>query len=185
MCHVGGRRARVVRPASESDASGSGGASTDDGGRLFGAGETSEVRAGEIGVDGVVSCVVGCGSDGSFDGAVWSSGRGAGIDGEADGVVRVDGVIGRSARSCAMVVLALGSWTGTYYRRNFLLRSVTLPEPSTLTTYWLNCRTSMMTPVLSHFLAYGPTWFCMRTWSPIFSGGKRLVCSDHFSTSRM
>ena len=28
--------------------------------------------------------------------------------------------------------------TGVYRRRNFLLRNVTLPDPSTLTTYWSN-----------------------------------------------
>ena len=63
-----------------------------------------------------------------------------------------------------------GSWmgtgglhTGVYFRRNLRLRNVTLPDPSTLMTYWSNCLTSMTRPVLSHFLGWGPVWFCRRT----------------------
>ena len=62
---------------------------------------------------------------------------------------------------------------------------VILPEPSTRTAYWSNCRTSMMLPVLSHLVGCGPVWFWIRTWLPTFSGGSRLVCSDHLSDARM
>ena len=47
--------------------------------------------------------------------------------------------------------------TGRYFRKNFLFRSVTRPDPSTLTTYWSNWRTSMTLPVLSHLVGLGPT----------------------------
>ena len=76
-------------------------------------------------------------------------------------------------------------YTGTYCLRNFLFRSVTLPEPSTRITYWSNCRTSTTTPVLSHLRGWGPIWFCTRTWSPTVRGGSRLVCSDQRSALLM
>ena len=31
--------------------------------------------------------------------------------------------------------------------------------------------------VLSHLVGLGPVWFCMQTWSPTLSGGRRRVCS--------
>ncbi len=45
--------------------------------------------------------------------------------------------------------------TGVYFQRNFLLRSVTLPDPSTRTTYWSCWRTSITWPVLSHVRGWG------------------------------
>ena len=44
------------------------------------------------------------------------------------------------------------STAGVYLRRNLRLRSVTLPDPSTRTTYWWNWRTSITMPVLSHLV---------------------------------
>ena len=52
---------------------------------------------------------------------------------------------------------------GVYRRRDFLLRSVTRPAPSTRTTYWSNCRTSTTIPVRSHLVGCGPTRFCSLT----------------------
>ena len=52
---------------------------------------------------------------------------------------------------------------GVYFLRNFLFLRVTLPDPSTRTTYWSNWRTSTTRPVLSHFLGNCPVWFWRRT----------------------
>ena len=145
---------------------------------LCGVGRMSSRAPGDVPI-----CVVGCDNGSSSDFDVWSCSGGENAG--AGKVTYVDGVVHRRPRSCSIVVLAPGHWTGMYFRRNFRLRNVTLPEPSTLTTYWSNCRTSMTTPVLSHFLGCGPTWFWMRTRSPVLSGGRRLVCSDHFSAHRM
>ena len=67
---------------------------------------------------------------------------------------------------------------GMNFLRNFLFLMVELLEPSILTTYWSNCRTSTTMPVLSHFRGNLPVWFCTRTWSPTRRGGRRLVWSD-------
>ena len=75
--------------------------------------------------------------------------------------------------------------TGWYFCKNFLFLMVTLPDPSTRMPYWSYCRTSMTTPVLSHLFGAGPVWFCMRTVSPISSGGRRLVCSVSLSHTFM
>ena len=74
--------------------------------------------------------------------------------------------------------------SGANFLRNFRLRNVVRPDPSTLITYWSNCRTSVTFPVLSHFVGLGPVWFWIRTWSPTVRGGSLFVCSDHFSSSR-
>lgn len=66
-------------------------------------------------------------------------------------------------KSLSTVIREGTGYTGIYFLRNFLLRSVTRPEPSTLTTYWSNWRTSITSPVLSHFNGCGPTWFWTRT----------------------
>lgn len=62
---------------------------------------------------------------------------------------------------------------------NFLrkLWVVLLPDLSTRTTYWSNCCTSMMTPVLSHRVGCGPVWFWICTWSPTTRGRSLSVCS--------
>ena len=41
-------------------------------------------------------------------------------------------------------------WYGVIFFKNFLFRSVILPEPSTLTIYWSCSLTSTTTPVMSH-----------------------------------
>ena len=68
------------------------------------------------------------------------------------GVVFVIGTIGWRDRFPSMLRLRWISWTGTYFRRNFLFRRLTLRDPSMRTTYWLCCLTSTTCPVLSHFL---------------------------------
>ena len=72
-----------------------------------------------------------------------------------------------------------------YWRRCFLLRSVTRPDPSTRMTYWSYCRTSTTIPVRSHLVGCGPTRFCSLTQLPIMSGGKTRVCSDSRSCALM
>ena len=49
--------------------------------------------------------------------------------------------------------------TGINCRRNFRLRRVTRPDPSTRIAYWSNCLTAMTTPVLSHLRGCGPPGF--------------------------
>ena len=72
---------------------------------------------------------------------------------------------------------------GENFRRNWRLRRVTRPEPSTRMTYWLCWRTSTTSPVLSHRLGFGPSWFWRRTQSPTARGGSRRVCSLQRSAS--
>ena len=64
---------------------------------------------------------------------------------------------------------------GRNFRKNFLLRRVTLRDPSMRTTYWSNCFTSITEPVLSHLRGWGPTWFCTQTLSPTDRGTRVLV----------
>ena len=52
--------------------------------------------------------------------------------------------------SSIMDLRLTGWYTGMYFLKNFLFLSVCLPDPSTLTRYWWNCRTSMTMPVRSH-----------------------------------
>ena len=59
-------------------------------------------------------------------------------------------------RSSLLVRRGGGVCTGTYLLKNFRLRRVVLPDPSTRTTYWSNWRTSIMTPVLSHLVGCWP-----------------------------
>lgn len=131
---------------------------------------------------GLVSSGLLCGlSDGGGGGCCASGGLGlAGLFGL--GVSRL-----RCRRSSVIVSRGGGGLvcTGKYFSRNLWLRVVILPEPSTRTTYWSNWRTSITTPVLSHFVGYGPVWFWMRTWLPTARGGSLLVCSDHPSTAVM
>ena len=49
------------------------------------------------------------------------------------------------------------------FRRKRRLRSVTRPDPSTLTWYWSCCLTSTTVPVRSHLFGCCPVWFWMRT----------------------
>ena len=57
-----------------------------------------------------------------------------------------------------------------YARRKRRFRSVSLPEPSTLTRYWSWPGDSMTTPDLSHFVGWGPCWFWRKTLSPMDRG---------------
>ena len=67
--------------------------------------------------------------------------------------------------------------TGIYFLRNLRFLSVTRPDPSIRTMYWSYCLTSTIMPVLSHFVGFGPVWFCTRTVSPTTNGGRGRVCS--------
>ena len=78
----------------------------------------------------------------------------------------------------------LGSITGMNFRRNFLFRRVTLPDPSIRTTYWSNWRTSTV-PVLSHRFGSGPLWFWTLTWSLTANGGIATMCSESPSAPLM
>ena len=71
---------------------------------------------------------------------------GCGIGGDGKGLVIVGG---RGASG--LKTGSLHSMTGVYLRRNLRFLRVALPDPSTLTIYWLYCLTSMITPDLSHF----------------------------------
>ena len=89
--------------------------------------------------------------------------------------------LGNYVLSVSIVCFIFGEWTGVYLRRNFLFRSVTLPDPSTRTTYRSNWRTSITQPVLSHLSGVGPVWFWILTRSPTMSDSKCLVCSESCS----
>ena len=56
-----------------------------------------------------------------------------------------------------------GEVIGVNFRRKRRLRSVTRPDPSTLTWYWSCCLTSTTVPVWSHLFGSCPVWFCIRT----------------------
>ena len=103
-------------------------------------GTTSEGRRGGTGTTG------GTGWAGGFMGTAGADGKGG---------------VGKGVRGSWM--WTGGMHTGTYLRRILRLRNVTLPDPSTLMTYWSNCLTSVTRPVLSHFFGWGPVWFCRRT----------------------
>ena len=115
-----------------------------------------------------------CWHSGSGDCAWWALARegGSRVGGLDAGVVGVQvggRRVGEAAGLAGSLVICLksswmlrqgcGAWTGTYLLRNLRLRRVILPDPSTRTTYWSNWQTSMMMPVLSHLLEYGPVWF--------------------------
>ena len=81
--------------------------------------------------------------------------------------------------SLTLLSLMNGGWYESslmYLRMNFLFLKVHRPELSILITYWSNCLTSVMTPVLSHLFGCGPDWFCTNTLSSTCSAGSRLVC---------
>ena len=81
------------------------------------------------------------------------------------------GTLGTICNCCMAGV----SRAGMNFLRNFLFLSVTLRDPSIRKAYWLNWRTSIIVPVLSHLSGCGPVWFCTLTWSPTFRGGSCLV----------
>ena len=54
-----------------------------------------------------------------------------------------------------------GLWKGVNFRKNFLFRRVTRPDPSTFTWYWSYVLASTIRPVLSHLLGLFPVWFWM------------------------
>ena len=81
---------------------------------------------------------------------------GNGLGGWGSGDLRNRGKVVASHRS-SLIMWQGGCWdTGMYFLKYFRLRIVTLPDPSTLTTYWSHWRTSIMMPALSHFVRCGP-----------------------------
>ena len=94
------------------------------------------------------------------------------------------GVCGSRAPAKGAACIGARGTTGVNFLRNRLFRKVTRPEPSTRMTYWSNCLTSMTTPVLSHFIGWGPVWFWIRTASPMTRAGRWRVCSVKRSESR-
>ena len=115
------------------------------------------------------------GSGGGWGGRLASTGLRLGCLADLEG----------SVLRCAPSMVSRGGWvcTGMYFLRNLRLHRVILPDPSTRTMYWSNCRTSITTPVLSHLLGYGPVSFWIRTWLPTAKGGSLLVCSVHRSAA--
>ena len=104
-------------------------------------------------------------------------------------LVRLNGRVGLQCRLTmycrSSVMLSQGGavCTGTYFNKTLQLQRVILPEPLTQTTYWSNCHTSIMTPVLSHVVGHGPVWFWIHTWFPTTRSGSHLVCSVHCSVA--
>ena len=83
---------------------------------------------------------------------------GADCTGESRGTtgseeVGCDLLVGRSQ---SIVKRLAGVCTGTYFRRNFRLRSVMRLDPSTQIAYWSYWCTSITTPALSHFRGWRP-----------------------------
>lgn len=86
---------------------------------------------------------------GSVSGAV-SSLRSMGLELNPKGLGLPNGCAGRVGGCFGYFADGIGSSAGMYFLRNLRFLRVTLLEPSTLTTYWSNCFTSIMQPVLSH-----------------------------------
>ena len=66
-----------------------------------------------------------------------------------------------------------GMWSTTIlsnFRIKLRFRTVTLPDPSTLTAYWSNCFTSITKPVRSHCSGWLPVWFWIKTPVANFKG---------------
>ena len=108
-----------------------------------------------------------------------AGGGGLPVGATCDGAVKGDSPVSVSFKSAVRSHLA---WAGKYFLRNLLFRSVGRPDPSMQTMYWSNWRTSMIVPVLSHFVGCGPTWFWTRTVSQTFRGGRRfgVLCPPFF-----
>ena len=79
------------------------------------------------------SWVPGCAISGVLVGT-WNVG-GVVVFGGVEAVGVLFATVGTGEGSVARGALAITGW---YKRRNFLLPRVTLPDPSTLTTYWSN-----------------------------------------------
>ena len=83
----------------------------------------------------------------------------------------------------------MGSWTFTdpnnwwclKLLRNRRLRSVSLPVPFTLITYWSCSLTSTTVPLRSQRVGNWPAGFWMKTLKPTVRFGRVQVCSFHFS----
>ncbi len=80
--------------------------------------------------------------------------------------------------------LPINTVAGVNLHKNRLFRSISHPEPSTLTQYWSWSRRSITVPDLSHFVGWGPCWFCRNTRSPRNRGGNDRACSLSFSSER-
>ena len=127
---------------------------------------------GEVGGTGVWHMAgAGGGSWSWFPGGLaWGGRRVEGVGTGFNGESRETAGRGGIARSSSTVRGGGVGYTGRIFLRNFLLRRVARLEPSVLTRYWSNWRTSTMMPVLSHFRGKLPVWFWSRTWSPTRRG---------------
>ena len=85
---------------------------------------------------------------------VRSLGRKGGVGGEC--CVAGHGFAGGAVGPGAIMRGVRGT-TRMYFLKNFLFYRVTLPDPSTPTTYWSNCRTST-TNYDSRFVPLGGVW---------------------------
>jgi len=93
-------------------------------------------------------------------------------DGGRLGSVSGTGSAGTATGSTGFIMLCA---YGVSFLRNLLFLSVSLPDPSTLTTYWSWSLSSTTTPVMSHLDGWLPTWFWTNTLSPTASLGRALV----------
>ena len=78
-------------------------------------------------------------------------------------------------KSALMVCRGAGVVKGTFFLRNFLFRRVTLPEPSTRTTYWLYHFTQWLVLFCPIYWGVG---HLISKLSPTASGSGLLVCSN-------
>ncbi len=94
-------------------------------------------------------------------------------------------------RASSLVCCGGGLWqvpintvAGVNLHKSYLFHSVSCQEPSTLTQYWSYSRRSIMVPDLSHFVGWGPCWFCRNKRSSRNRGGNERACSLSFSSER-
>ena len=171
---LGGCRVRQPSRRTAGDGTGVGGGTTAAGGGTSAAGGAVSWSISRLARGGCPA------PDSGLAGVAAWVGLGRGDTGSA-GWVGVSGSMGDGgmvvARGMTDGELIKGALAicGVYWRRCFLLRSVTRPDPSTRMTYWSYCRTSTTIPVRSHLVGCGPTRFCSLTQLPITSGG-RTVC---------
>ena len=78
-------------------------------------------------------------------------------------------------------VFSIANEAGLKALRKHLFLFVSLPDPSTLTTYWSCSAESSMVPVRCHLFGLFPVWFWMKHLSPILRGIRGFACSFRVS----